>query len=166
MPKAKVVMVGGNLSMTTEEKARTPCLYHAQGKCMRGNECLFSHTATATLAPSQESAKAPKAAAKSAAKAAAGLVAVAIALSSLTGADSHYLDWVGDTGAGEWLGSREALHLQGYDLPPEFETCTSKPLRFTTGGERNEVRPQLSISHGKPKRLNKCVFFQIAHWPC
>ena len=149
--------------MTTEEKARTPCLYHAQGKCMRGNECPFSHTATATPAPSQESAKAPKAAAKPAAKAAAGLVAVAIALSSLTGADS--------------LGLVTKVLENGWDLVKLF---ISKAMTFLQslrpalqnhcgsrlGGERNEVRPQLSVSHGKPKRLNKCIFFQIAHWPC
>ena len=121
-------------SMSNEDKARTPCLHHAQGKCMRGAECPFSHAAHAAPASSEVPTQAPKAAAKPAAKAAAGLVAVAIALSSLTGADSHHLDWVGDTGAGEWLGSREALRLQGYDLPLEYETCTARPLRFTTGG--------------------------------
>ena len=121
-------------SMSNEDKARTPCLYHAQGKCMRGAECPFSHAAHAAPASSEVPTQAPKAAAKPAAKVAAGLVAVAIALSSLTGADSHHLDWVGDTGAGERLGSREALRLQGYDLPLEYETCTARPLRFTTGG--------------------------------
>ena len=47
---------------------------------------------------------------------------------------SGYLDFIGDTGAGECLGSPEALKKQGLDVPSSCFTHTSSPMRFATGG--------------------------------
>ena len=44
------------------------------------------------------------------------------------------LDFVGDTGAGETLGSVQALRRQGFEVPDEVVTATSQPVQFLTGG--------------------------------
>ena len=48
----------------------------------------------------------------------------------------HFLEFVRDTGAGEWLGSSKALHRQGIGEQElsSWSGTSSYPLRFTTGG--------------------------------
>ena len=94
---------------------------------MRGDSCPYSHASTAQAAPKGTS-NGPSGTAKVAA-------AVAILAPSAV-ADSHsgFLEFVGDTGAGENLGSVEAFKRQGLNLPSDFVTTSSKPLNFLTGG--------------------------------
>ena len=50
--------------------------------------------------------------------------------------DVFSVEWALDSGAGEHLASKEALTSQGVplDLIEEFETISSSPLTFSTGG--------------------------------
>ena len=116
--------------MTPADKSNYPCIYHAKGRCMRGDSCPYSHASTAQAAPKGTS-NGPSGTAKVAA-------AVAILATSAV-ADSHsgFLEFVGDTGAGENLGSVEAFKRQGLNLPSDFVTTSSKPLNFLTGGATN-----------------------------
>jgi hypothetical protein len=36
--------------MSKEEMAKTPCIYHAQGKCRRGDKCFYKHDDKAAAA--------------------------------------------------------------------------------------------------------------------
>jgi hypothetical protein len=38
--------------MSKEEMAKTPCIYHAQGKCRRGDKCFYNHDDKAAAATS------------------------------------------------------------------------------------------------------------------
>ena len=49
--------------MSKEEMAKTPCIYHAQGKCRRGGKCFYKHddkAAAATKDTKRTSSPAPK----------------------------------------------------------------------------------------------------------
>jgi len=50
-------------SMPKEEMAKTPCIYHARGKCRRGDECFYKHddkAAAATKDTKRTNSPAPK----------------------------------------------------------------------------------------------------------
>ena len=49
-------------------------------------------------------------------------------------ANSRYVEFIGDTGAGESLGSRSALLRQGFEVPDHCFVDTQAPLKFSTGG--------------------------------
>ena len=124
------------------------CIFFARGKCTRAN-CPFSHdvsTAASAAAVPPSSSAAPKASAK--AKAAVAMVAIlsgignAMGQSSVLGMSANsdasfpngIIEFIGDTGAGECLGSPEAFAKQGLNLPSDFFVDTNRPLRFSTGG--------------------------------
>ena len=48
--------------MSKEEMAKTPCIYHAQGKCRRGDKCFYKHdkAAAATKDTKRANSPAPK----------------------------------------------------------------------------------------------------------
>ena len=99
--------------LASEQTAQMPCIYFAQGKCYR-EKCPFKHEASTAHATAKATPKPQVAPAKP------GLVAllaatVMAATASLppTAFGPMFLDFVGDTGAGEWLGSRSAFHKQG-----------------------------------------------------
>ena len=49
--------------MSKEEMAKTPCIYHAQGKCRRGDKCFYKHddkAAAATKDTKRDNSPAPK----------------------------------------------------------------------------------------------------------
>ena len=49
--------------MSKEEMAKTPCIYHAQGKCRRGDKCFYKHedqAAAATKDTKRTNSPAPK----------------------------------------------------------------------------------------------------------
>lgn len=46
---------------------------------------------------------------------------------------SGFVEFIGDTGAGELLGSRSALSRQGFMVPDHYFTQTNSPLKFSTG---------------------------------
>ena len=53
--------------MSKEEMAKTPCIYHAQGKCRRGDKCFYKHddkAAAATKDTKRANSPAPKKKAK------------------------------------------------------------------------------------------------------
>ena len=113
--------------LSPAEKAKAPCIYHAKGRCMRGDACPYSHAVTASASTKGQS-NSPSGTAKVAA-------AVAIlATSAVAETHSGFLEFVGDTGAGENLGSVEAFRKQGLNLPADFVTTSSQPMQFMTGG--------------------------------
>ena len=139
---------------STQGGSPPPCIFHARGKCTRTN-CPFSHDTPAASATAQQgsttgSAKAqPKSSqATPKAKAVAAMVALMSGFGEVAGqspvlgmmGDSGssfskgYVEFIGDTGAGECLGSPEALAKQGFALPESFFVETSRPLKFATGG--------------------------------
>ena len=106
----KSIQQGGN---------HPPCIFYARGKCTRAN-CPFSHDAPATSAAAASTAMPKAPAAQPKAKAVAAMVAYLCGLGPVMGMTtavesdfSGYLDFIGDTGAGECLGSPEALKKQG-----------------------------------------------------
>ena len=117
-----------------------PCIFHARGKCTLAN-CPFSHdsqSVPANPAPSsmpKASAPVPKAKAAAAMVAFLGGLGPVVGLTStLDPTSTGFLDFIGDTGAGECLGSPEALRKQGINLPSSYFSDTSYPLKFATGG--------------------------------
>ena len=136
-----------------------PCIFHARGKCTRTN-CPFSHdtsaaSATSTSgtphavpAPSAPSAPPKASSAAGKPKAASALVAflgglcpgvghghvMGLAGNPTTAPAPGFVEFIGDTGAGECLGSPEALAKQGFQIPAQYFVETSHPLQFSTGG--------------------------------
>ena len=114
-PKPKA----GSQGKTSKEGTPPPCIFFARGKCTRTN-CPFAHTnAPALTSTTEGSAAAPKAQPK--AKAIAAAVALlagadAAAASSMVSGNQGFIESIGDTGAGECLGSPEALARQGIVL--------------------------------------------------
>ena len=124
-----------------------PCIFFQRGKCTRTN-CPFAHTAgggaATTGTPAAKSSPSPKA------KAAAAMVALVTGLGCVGVVEGHspvlgmsggvdsahsgYVEFIGDTGAGESLGSRSALQRQGFMVPDHYFTQTQSPLKFSTGG--------------------------------
>lgn len=121
-------------SLTPEEKAASPCIYHLRGRCMRGDQCPYSHAANpkAKANPQGTSPHAPAGAKVTAAVAI--MASVSQAAATLPSSTQVCLDYVGDTGAGECLGSVEAFRRQGFDIPDELITSTNHPVQFLTGG--------------------------------
>lgn len=136
--------------MSAAEKAKSPCIYHSKGRCMRGDACPYSHAAIAQATPKGTS-NAPSGTSKVAA-------AVAIlATSAVAESHSGFLEFVGDTGAGENLGSVEAFRKQGMNLPRDFVTTSSKPVQFMTGGATKLDQPQSAFGHKSLTGSNKCT---------
>ena len=123
------------------------CIFFQRGKCTRTN-CPFAHVAGGGAAPTgnptAKSAPTPKA------KVAAAMVALVTGLGcvgsveghspilgmsgGVDSANSRYVEFIGDTGAGESLGSRSALLRQGFEVPDHCFVDTQAPLKFSTGG--------------------------------
>ena len=92
-----------------------PCIYFAQGKCYR-DQCPFKHEVSAAPATFKATPKPKVAPAKP------GLVDLLAATFTAATASlppmasgPMFHDFVGDTGAGEWSGSRSAFHYQAID---------------------------------------------------
>eukprot|EP00435_Cladocopium_sp_Y103_P068674 s1190_g32.t1 len=115
--------------LTPAEKAASPCIYHARGRCMRGDQCPYSHSQPVAKAKANPSTSALGAKVPAAVAILTSTVTAAVATSSST-----CLEFVGDTGAGECLGSVEAFRRQGLDLPDDFVVSSATPLNFLTGG--------------------------------
>ena len=124
----------------TKEKGRRPT---------RGDNCPFKHekiTVPGTPAPQ---AKAKAASAKATSKAAA--VAMVAALTSGATASSLgpncTLDVIGDTGAGEHLGSKEAFVNQGVssDVVDQFCGTSSSHVAFETGGGKKHSNESIGV---------------------
>eukprot|EP00438_Fugacium_kawagutii_P035482 Skav230560 [mRNA] locus=scaffold2372:3218:5805:- [translate_table: standard] len=110
------------------------CIFHARGKCTRAN-CPFLHTTPAQAASTTQAVpKVPSPKAKVAAMVALAGLGPVCGLTTHVESGSGFLDFIGDTGAGECLGSPEALKRQGVSLPDHFFSESSQPLKFTTGG--------------------------------
>ena len=143
--------------LTPAQKAEMPCIYFSQGKCYR-EKCPFKHD------PSGKGAAVSKAAPKSKpGPAKPGLVALLAASISAATATTipsnsgpHFVDFVGDTGAGEWLGSRRAMMRQGVqsDVLNEWVGTSSKPLRFTTGGGTQPASSTIGIWSREFQQVN------------
>ena len=127
--------------LTAAQKAEMPCIYFSQGKCYR-EKCPFKHASSnPTAAPAKADSK-PKITPPKpglVALLAASVAAAAATYSVPPPSTSQFLDFVGDTGAGEWLGSRRALECQGVDASQLEEwigtsSTSSYPLCFSTGG--------------------------------
>ena len=136
-----------------------PCIFYARGKCTRAN-CPFSHDAPATSAAAASTATPKAPAAQPKAKAVAAMVAYLCGLGPVMGMTtavesdfSGYLDFIGDTGAGECLGSPEALKKQGLDVPSSCFTYTSSPMRFATGGGTQHGSTTVGCRADELKRL-------------
>lgn len=124
--------------LTPAQKAEMPCIYFAQNKCFR-EKCPFKHdpAAQAKAEPKPKADPKPKVAPKPGLVAlVAATISAATATTVQSGHQPEFLEFVGDTGAGEWLGSREALVKQGVSCSvlDSVIGSTQHPLRFTTGG--------------------------------
>ena len=150
--------------LTAEQKALQPCIYHQKGKCFRGDKCPYSHTIPAHPATPAEAVSAkPKAAPKGSAvaKAMVALVAATTAtrVSSAQCEGPFELEFVGDTGAGEWLGSWQAFVDQGVaESHLAWQVSdTPSPLKFQTGGGRRmPPRPLRSSPQALATSLCTC----------
>eukprot|EP00438_Fugacium_kawagutii_P023957 Skav232719 [mRNA] locus=scaffold4051:118337:123012:+ [translate_table: standard] len=114
------------------------CIFHARGKCTRAN-CPFLHMtpaqpASSSTVPPAKSVPTPKAKVAAMVACLSGLGPVMGLTTTVDQSSVGYLDFIGDTGAGECLGSPEALKRQGVSLPDHFFAETSNPLKFSTGG--------------------------------
>ena len=121
---------GKTRPLTPDEKAKSPCIYFMKNRCMRGNQCPYSHAVSTTPQPKPKASSGPGLVAKAAAVA---ILATPTAATALSSTPAQYLELVGNTGAGENLASVEALRRQGLDVD-QFVTQTSNPVRFLTGG--------------------------------
>ena len=133
----------GKSDLSSAQKAQMPCIYFAQGKCFR-EKCPFKHE-------KQEEQQAAAAKVKPMPK--AGMVALIAATISAATATAvpdvqpTYLDFVGDTGAGEWLGSQGALLDQGvhHSVLNSVMGTSSRPLNFTTGGGMQNASETIGV---------------------
>ena len=151
--------------LTPAQKADMPCIYFAQGKCFR-EKCPFKHD------PQAKGAPAAKAASKSKPlPAKPGLVAlIAASISAATAttipanSGPHFIDFMGDTGAGDWLGSR----TQG--IRPEVMDSwigpSAQPLRFTTGGGLSQRLPLWVYGPMSWMKLPMYTCWMNAPWLC
>ena len=121
---------GKTKPLTPDEKAKSPCIYFMKNRCMRGDQCPYSHAVSHTPQPKPKASPGPGLVAKAAAVA---ILATPPAATALSSTPAQYLELVGDTGAGENLASVEALRRQGLEVD-QFITQTSNPVRFLTGG--------------------------------
>ena len=121
---------GKSKPLTPEEKAKSPCIYFMRSRCMRGDQCPYSHAVSSTQQPKPKASPGPGLVAKAAAVA---ILATPAAATALPSSSTRYLELVGDTGAGENLASVEALRRQGLEVD-QFITQTSHPVKFLTGG--------------------------------
>ena len=125
----------------TKEKGRRPT---------RGDNCPFKHekiTVPGTPAPQ---AKAKAASAKATSKAAAVAMVVAALTSGATASSlgpNCTLDVIGDTGAGEHLGSKEAFVNQGVssDVVDQFCGTSSGHVAFETGGGKKHSNESIGV---------------------
>lgn len=153
--------------LTPAQKADMPCIYFAQGKCFR-EKCPFKHSGASSGSGSNPSAKPaakPKTNPVVAKPGMVALLATTIAAATATTAPStmpHYLDFVGDTGAGEWLGSIGALQRQGIN----HSECQSwlgtsfNPLRFSTGGGAQSASQTIGIKTEESKSTHNMYVLQ------
>ena len=119
---------------TAEEKAASPCIYHMKGRCMRGDSCPYSHTIRPKAKASPQAASSSHAPVGAKVTAAVAIMSTMSTAAVATSPSTLSLEFVGDTGAGECLGSVEAFRRQGFELPDEFVTQSSQPVTFLTGG--------------------------------
>ena len=135
-------------------KEQGVCVFYQKGLCRR-DPCPFKHEMIAGAAAPEAKAKSsptPKATgATSTAKAAVALVmalASGVAGQPVGTHGSHVtLDIIGDTGAGEHLGSRHAFLEQGVDdsiLESSVGTSV-KPMAFDTGGGKKSTSETLGL---------------------
>ena len=144
---------------TAEEKAKSPCIYHVKGRCMRGDSCPYDHTSSAPQPKAKASSSGPGLVAKAAAVA---IVATPSAATAVPSTSTMCLDVVGDTGAGENLASIEALRRQGLDVG-SFITQASHPVRFLTGGGQRTGESTLGFWSDEFQRLSN--FYLLPQCP-
>ena len=126
------------------------CIFFQKDKCTRGDDCPFKHekiTVPGTPAPQ---AKAKAAAAKATPKAAAVALVLAALTSGATASSvgsSCTLDVIGDTGAGEHLGSKEAFLRQGVSSSVVDQFCgtSSSHVAFETGGGKKHSNQSIGV---------------------
>ena len=140
--------------MTKEEKARTPCMFHAFGSC-KAAKCDFLHDDSKkytgppprSLAAAKADAKAkPKPKPKP--KATASIAPLISALPAAPAQDK--VPWIWDTGAGRHLIGKQALNHKAAACVRR----TDSPVGFATGGGACEGSQTLSFEGSRllPKR--------------
>ena len=69
---------------------------------------------------------------------------------------SFAVELLGDTGAGETVGSAKALKAQGIpsDVIEKLHELTTAPLRFSTGGGTQEANKQVGLWNDALEKLN------------
>ena len=138
----------GKMGEEGKREGPRPCVPESEGaRCLSflpegdvRDPCPFKHKMIKGLSAPQAKAKA--AAAPKAGSTTKAAVAVVMALASgVAGHPANHgaqvtLDVIGDTGAGEHLGSRSAFAEQGvnHDLLERFVGTSQKPMSFDTGG--------------------------------
>jgi hypothetical protein len=91
---------------TAEEKAKSPCIYHVKGRCMRGDSFPYDHTSSAPQPKAKASSSGPGLVAKAAAVA---IVATPSAATAVPSTSTMCLDVVGDTGRRGELGFHRGI---------------------------------------------------------
>ena len=128
----------GGTSTSQGDGKKGPCIFFPKGLCRRGTDCPYQHEGTPAADPKAKALAKPKAAAM---VALVGSVIGAAAYVPPTVQEVYQVEWALDSSAGEHLASREALVHQGIpqSVIEECETCSSKPLTFSTGGGLKEA---------------------------
>ena len=133
--------------MTKEEKARTPCMFHAFGSC-KATKCDFLHDdANKYTGPPPRSLAAPKADPKAKPKpkpkprpkATASIAPLISAMPAAQAQDK--VTWIWDTGAGRHLIGKQALNHKAAACVRR----TDSPVGFATGGGAREGNQTLSF---------------------
>ena len=126
------------------------CIFYQKDKCTRGDSCPFKHEKITVPGAPAPQAKAKAAAAKATPKAAAVALVVAALTSGATAnsvGSSCTLDVIGDTGAGEHLGSKEAFLSQGVSSSVVDQFCgtSSSHIAFETGGGKKHSNQSIGV---------------------
>ena len=126
------------------------CIFFQKDKCTRGDSCPFKHEKITVQGAPAPQAKAKAAAAKATPKAAAVALVVAALTSGATAnsvGSSCTLDVIGDTGAGEHLGSKEAFLSQGVSSSVVDQFCgtSSSHIAFETGGGKKHSNQSIGV---------------------
>ena len=144
--------------LTATQKAEMPCIYFAQGKCFR-EKCPFKHDPNAKSKPAPKTTN-PKPKPSPTRPGMVALLAASITAATATTlpapSHNHFLEFVGDTGAGEWLGSSKALRRQGVQAEElaSWSGTSSYPLRFTTGGGPQPATTSVGLWSQEFDRIN------------
>ena len=153
-PKAKAKAKSKTKSISDEEKAKIPCIFHRMPNgCMHGSNCKYSHEdpKSGGIPKGKPKGKEPPPKGKGGplAKAMVAVIAAASLCKPAAGSGPEYtVEWAADTAAGRHLGSHQALLEQ--EIPSSaFQSClrvTDSPVTFSTGSGPQPGVQTLSVN--------------------